>query len=477
LKAGGFSGFFVRFKLVHGQIVPLMKILYLDIFSGISGDMLLGALIDLGIDFQTLERELKKIDVEGYHLHVSRESRSSIAGVKFNVHLTHEPHSPSEAPNHADEHSSQEHAPGHSHEHPHTHHHDHHHHDHAHGQNQMGTHAHQEHHHPEERDFKSIQQLIEGSGFSQWVKEKSLAVFKRIAVAEGKVHGCPPEEVHFHEVGAIDSIVDIVGSCLALEMLGRPKVMAAPVIEGSGWVQCAHGRFPVPTTATLEILGARGIPMTQCDEPHELVTPTGAALLAEFVEYFGPMQRLVATKIGYGLGTRENRTRPNVLRAVLGEIRSTTGAETKQHDWEMDTIAVLETNLDDLNPEILGNFIEKALASGALDIFHTPVQMKKNRPGILLTLLCPVSEQEKFLELILRETSAFGVRFHAIERRKLKREWMQSATRFGAVRMKIGKLDGETVQMSPEFESCKELAERLNVPLKTIYEEAIKNQV
>jgi hypothetical protein len=287
-------------------------------------------------------------------------------------------------------------------------------------------------------------------------------------VAEGKIHGKPAEQVHFHEVGAVDSIIDIVGACLAIELLGRPRLLAAPVVEGTGWVKCAHGRFPVPTPATLEILGARGVPVSQCDEPHELVTPTGAALLAELVESFGPMRDLTTLRVGYGLGMRENKTRPNVLRAVLCE----TAATASVHDWETDTVAVLQTNLDDANAEVLGAFAEKALAWGALDVFHTPVQMKKNRPGVLLTLLCAEAEADKFAELILKETTAFGVRRQLAERRKLRREFATVKTPFGDVTVKLGKLDGQVVQAAPEYESCKRAAEQAGVPLKQVYEAA-----
>jgi uncharacterized protein (TIGR00299 family) protein len=305
------------------------------------------------------------------------------------------------------------------------------------------------------------------------VKQKSVAIFQRIAVAEGKIHGLPPEQVHFHEVGAVDSIVDIVGACIGLEMLGKPRVLAGAVVEGVGWIDCAHGRFPIPAPATLAILGARDIPVSQCDEPHELVTPTGAALLAELVEDFGPMRNLVAQKIGFGLGTRDNKTRPNVLRAVLGESR-TAIQSSKAHDWETDTICILETNLDDINAEILGNFVEKALAAGALDVFHTPIQMKKNRPGVLLTVLCAEADADAFTELMLRETSTFGIRRYTAERRKLTREFATVKTQFGEVTVKIGKLDGKIVQAAPEFESCKKLAAEANVPLKQIYAAANK---
>jgi uncharacterized protein (TIGR00299 family) protein len=413
-----------------------MKTLYLDIFSGISGDMFIGALIDLGADARQLERELKKLKLDGYHLHVARQQKSGIAGVKFDVHL-------------ADAHKHH-----HSHNHP--------------------DHGHDHHHQDENRTFAEIKKLIGRSKLSAWVKKKSVAVFQRIAEAEGKIHGLPPGKVHFHEVGAVDSIVDIVGACVALELLGKPRVLAAPVVEGTGWVNCAHGRFPVPAPATLAILGARGIGVTQCDEPHELVTPTGAALLAEFVEDFGPMQNLAAEKIGFGLGTRDHQTRPNVLRAVLGWESTVHSPQSKVPDWETDRVAVLETNLDDVSGEILGHFVETALAAGALDVFYTPIQMKKNRPGVLLAVLCAETDADRFSEMILRETSAFGVRRTVAERRKLRREFSKVKTPFGEVTLKIGRLNGKVVQAAPEFESCKKLAVRAKIPLKRIYEAALK---
>ena len=420
-----------------------MKALYLDVFSGISGDMFLGAMLDLGVDFGGLQRELAKLGLEGYHLHAERRTKSGIAGIWLDVHLEH---------SHAHDH-------GHSHEHGHSHGHPHPH-----------DHGVADHHHHESRNFAQIQALIAGSSLSDWVKEKAVAVFQRVAVAEGKIHGHPPEQVHFHEVGAVDSIVDIVGACVALEFLGKPRVLASAVVEGNGWVKCAHGLLPVPAPATLEILSARAIPLTQCDEPHELVTPTGAALLAEFAESFGPFHDLAVVKIGYGLGTRDNRSRPNVLRACLCE-RATTAPST--HDWETDTIAVLETNLDDLSSEVLGHFVEQALAAGALDVCHTPIQMKKSRPGVLLTVLCATADADRFTEMVLRQTSAFGVRRTLAERRKLQRECVTVTTPFGEVTVKLGKLDGQVVQAAPEFESCKQVAAGAGVPLKEVYQAAM----
>ena len=441
-----------------------MKTLYLDIFSGISGDMFIGALIDLGVNAQKLQQELSKLKLNGYHLHVSRQHKSAIAGVKFDVHLAHHH-------DHDEEHShGHDHHDDHDHEHSHSHGEHEHHHEHGH------HHEHEHHHHDEQRTFTQIKKLISGSKLSPWVKKKSVAVFHRIAEAEGKIHGLPPEKVHFHEVGAVDSIVDIVGACIGLEMLGKPRVLSAPVTEGTGWVKCAHGRFPIPAPATLAILGARGIGVTQCEEPNELVTPTGAALLAEFVENFGAMGGLVAEKIGFGLGSRDNKTRPNVLRAILGKSKIE-GRESKPKavalDWETDRIAVLETNLDDINAEIVGSFVEAALTAGAFDVFHTPIQMKKNRPGVLLTVLCPELDADKFSEMILRETSAFGVRRTIAERRKLRREFKTVKTKFGSVTLKVGRLNGQIVQTAPEFECCKKLAAQKRVTLKEVYEAAI----
>jgi len=438
-----------------------MKTLYLDIFSGISGDMFIGALIDLGVDAHKLERQLAKLKLDGYHLHISRQRKSAIEGVKFDVHLAHE----------------HDHRDGHDHDH---HQHDGHGHDHVHGHGHHHEHE-DSPHHDDQRTLTQIKKLITSSKLSPWVKKKSVAVFQRIAEAEGKIHGLPPAKVHFHEVGAVDSIVDIVGTCIGLEMLGKPRVLASPVVEGTGWIKCAHGRFPIPAPATLAILGARGIGVTQCDEPHELVTPTGAALLAEFAEGFGPMSGLVAERIGFGLGTRDNQTRPNVLRAVLGNAEKRTfnvqhsTSNIRRNDWETDRVAVLETNLDDMNAEILGHFVEAVLAAGALDVFHTPIQMKKSRPGVLLTVLCAEVDADKFSEMILRETSAFGVRRTIAERRKLRREFKNLKTRFGSVTVKVGTLNGKVVQAAPEYESCKKLAAQKRVPLKKIYEAAVSS--
>jgi len=471
-----------------------MKALYLDIFSGISGDMFIGALIDLGVSEHQIKYKLAELAIGGYNIDISRKEKSGIAGVKFDVILNKEgTHAPTA-------HSAF--------------------HDHPHRPRESSSNdtrflnasfgkfdapkaatvgEKHEHKHAVHRNFAGISEIISASNLSSWVKEKAISVFYRIALAEGKIHGMSPDEVHFHEVGAVDSIVDIVGACIALEILGKPRVLAGNVQEGSGWVRCAHGRFPLPAPATLGIFSERGVPVTQCDEPYEMVTPTGAALLAEFVESFGPMQGIVPEKVGFGLGTRNFKSRPNVLRAVLGEVSTETGpAPVKEGTpaasveppvqyieapapavpslgWEIDTVAVLETNLDDINAELLGAFVETAFAAGALDVFHTPIQMKKNRPGVLLTVLCAEADVDRFTELLLRETTAFGVRRTFAERRKLQRDFINVMTPYGEVTVKLGRLAGQVIQAAPEFESCRAAAEQAGVPIKAVYDAALRS--
>ena len=460
-----------------------MSVLYLDLASGLSGDMFVGALIDLGVSLPTLESELARLGLAGYHLHARKGLKHGIAGVKFDVHLA--PHHGGDAApteGHAETHGNHPH--GHEH-HTHAHEpaHEHEHAPHApvagpttatgHGHRHEPAHG-AEPEHAHGRTFAEIRRLITQSSLSPWVKEKALAVFGRLAVAEGKIHGLPPDEVGFHEVGAVDSIVDIVGGCVGLEWLGKPRVLASPVIEGTGWVRCAHGRLPLPAPATLAVLGARGIALTQCEEPHEMVTPTGAALLAELAEDFGPMRNLAARQIGYGLGTRDHHTRPNALRAILGDTAPASTNPAAVHDWETDTVLVLETNLDDISAEVLGWLTDQVLAAGALDVFHTPIQMKKNRPAVLLSLLCAEAAADPLTELLLRQTTAFGVRRYRAERRKLRREFLTAATPYGDVTVKVGRLDGQVVQVAPEFESCRKLAEQGGVPLKAVYAAACR---
>jgi len=472
-----------------------MRVLYLDCFSGISGDMTVGALCDLGIKPSAFEWELSKLEIGDFHAHWERKMRQNIEGVKFSIHegATHT-HDQDEEAHHHHEHDEHGHEHGHEHEaHEHVHgpecdheHHDHghdshshEHHDHGHEHESHPSHAHpheehshepRDHHHHEEHDpergFREIRALIQESDLSGFVKKHAIGIFERIAKAEGKIHGMKPEEVTFHEVGALDSIADIVLACVGIELLKIDRVVVSPLVEGHGWIDSAHGRFPVPAPATLEILA--GIPIAPLDEPYEFITPTGAAIVAEFAESFGPMPAMKVEKIGYGVGTRVTPGRPNVLRAVIGEAGPAADA------FERDTISRVETNIDDLSPEIVGAVTEMLLKEGALDVFLTPIQMKKNRPGLQLTVLCEEAAVGKVAELIFRQTTSFGIRMDRVDRLKLARTFETVHTPYGTVTVKIGTLAGQIIQRSPEFESCKALSEKTGAPIRAIYDAAAK---
>jgi len=318
------------------------------------------------------------------------------------------------------------------------------------------------------RNHAEIRDLIQKSGLSEFVKTRALSIFQRIAVAEGKIHGVPPENVEFHEVGALDSIADVVLACAGIEALGVEKIFVSPLIEGSGWIDCAHGKFPIPAPATLEIL--TGIPLLQIGEPFEFITPTGAAILAEFGVKFGPMPRMTVEKIGYGLGTRQLPNRPNALRAMLGELSE---AAIDPTGYETDTITRIETNLDDLSPEITGAVLDKLLAAGALDVFFTPIQMKKNRPAVQLNVLCETADVSKIADLIFAETTAFGLRMDEARRLKLERKFEKVKTPHGEVTVKFGLKKGEVIQVAPEFESVRAASEKSGQPLRLVYEAAL----
>ena len=401
-----------------------MKLLYLDCFAGISGDMFLGALLDLGVSEDALRVELEKLRLPGYRISSRRVTKQNISATKFDVTVFEDAvvHLP----------SPMLHAAIHEH-----------------------------------RGYTEIAAMIEKSGLSPRVKDRALRVFRRIGEAEAKIHGIPLEKIHFHEIGAVDSIVDIVGACIAVELLGVDEIHASPPRLGSGFVQTAHGRFPVPAPATLELL--KGIPVQPSNEAFELVTPTGAALLAEFCTRFGPLPAMSVEKIGYGAGTRDLEKTPNVLRAVLGEAR--TAASPAE---EADVITVIETNIDDMNPQLFGDVMERLLAAGALDVFLTPVQMKKNRPGTILTVLCESKAVDALADLVLTHTTSFGVRVHEAQRRKLAREIVTVKTKFGEIEVKIGRLHGKIVSRSPEFESCKQAAARFTVSVREVYNEATR---
>ena len=395
-----------------------MRILYFDCFSGISGDMTVGALRDLGVEEDVFFKAIAALGLgDEIHAHFHRAARQNISGVKFDVH-----------------------AHGHDSHHSHEHHHGH---GHAHG-----------------RNYRDIRLLLEKSALDPEVKSRALSVFHRIAVAEGKIHGVPAAEVEFHEVGAADSIADIVAACAGLHGLGPLRVEASVPVEGSGWLQCAHGRFPLPAPATLEILA--GVPLRQVAEESEFITPTGAALLAEFCERFGPMSEMRIERTGYGLGTRETPPRPNVLRAVLGQSGEPDTSET-------DEISQIETNLDDITPELAAAAMQRLFQAGALDVFFTSAQMKKNRPGFVLTALCHPDKTDDLARILFTETTAFGVRIHTAKRFKLRREFREVETPYGTVTIKLGFLGEDLVQASPEFESCRAAAEAAGVSVRDVH--------
>lgn len=404
-----------------------MRTLYLDCFAGISGDMLLGALLDLGLDFGLLESELAKLELHGYALECKPTDRCGITASKFDVH-THQ-------------------------------HHQHHQHDHD---DDLHPHHHHDHDH-QHRPLSEIVRLIEVSAISPGVKERALAVFRRLGEAEAKIHGVPIETVQFHEVGAVDSIIDIVGSCIGLEMLGVERIICSPLHVGTGTFECAHGTYPVPGPATAELL--RQAPIYAGEIVGELVTPTGAAIVSTLAAGYGPLPSMKVLRVGYGAGTRQYPRFPNVLRAYLGE----TGGEATPN-----TVAVIETNLDDLTPQVLGHLMERAFAEGALDLFYTPVQMKKNRPGVLLTVLCAMEDRERLVDLIFRETTTIGVRHRLEERTTLRREHVTVETAFGPIRIKIAyDADAQRRNFAPEFDDCQEAATTHGVALREVQQAAI----
>ncbi len=392
-----------------------MKILYLDLVGGISGDMFLGALIDLGVPLDTLKSELEKLPVDKWKIQTEKVPVHGITCTRVTVHTQHNNHT-------------------------------------------------------QERRIADIQKIIEASQLDPKIKEHALRVFMILAEAEAAVHSIPKEDVHFHEIGAVDSIIDIIGACIGLHLLNWPRVLASKPIDGSGTVNTAHGTLPVPVPAVLEICKRHNIPIQQSSESTELITPTGAALLAGLCSEFGTMPLLQIEATGYGAGSRQTRLRPNYLRMILG-----TPVQTLiDNSCEFDTIAILETNLDDVNPEILGYLVQKALDAGAIDIFYTPVIMKKNRPGIKLTALCPEELAHNLALLILRETGTFGLRKYSTQRWKLKREIITVQTYLGEIKIKLGLWGNEILHATPEFESCAKIAKALNIPIKKVYETAIE---
>jgi len=426
-----------------------MKTLYLDCFSGISGDMLLGALVDVGVDGNALIAELAKLNVEGYKLSFEKKAKQGIGGTDAQVDLF----------DHHDHVHDHNHGQDHHHDEDHHHEHDHHNENgHSHGHDE---HCHEEgepHHHHLSRNFSDIQHIIDSSDISARVKELSKKIFHEIAVAEAKVHMKPVEEVHFHEVGAIDSIVDIVGVCICLDMLGVDKVYASELHDGKGFIECQHGTIPVPVPAVMEMLRDSGIPLIQENIETELVTPTGFAIAKCVAAAFGKMPVMNVEKVGYGFGKRETGGF-NAIRVLLGETEEKKGLEN---------LIVLETNIDNLSGEILGYTMERLLNEGALDVFHTPIYMKKNRPAVMLSVITKADAEQKLVDILIKETTTLGIRRYEISRYAMEREILSVDTKYGEVKLKKAWL-GNVVKYSPEYEDCARRAREHNVPIKDVY--------
>ena len=428
-----------------------MKVLYIEPFAGISGNMLLGALLDAGVPFAYLQEEFAKLHLGGYELIDKSVNKSGIQARYFNVVL------PEEIAYHDDcvkEHH-QEHEHGHNHDDEHLHHHSHrHHHDH--------------------RNLREIEAILDQSGLPGDVIGKAKEVFLTIARAEAKVHGTTVEKIHFHEVGAIDTIIDVVGNILALRYLGIEKIFTAPVNTGFGFVQCAHGQMPVPAPATAELL--QELPHYRGTVAKEMTTPTGAALLKVLaVPVSDVPSGFIGKAVGYGAGTRDVSI-PNVLRINVGVLDEAPVFSGGNH-YQEDTLLILECNLDDINPEILPYVMEKLLDAGALDVWLQPILMKKGRPGQMLKVLCRSEKQDILQQIIFMETTTLGIRSYPVKRISLERRWKMVETSWGSVRVKEGLMNGKVVNAAPEFEDCRKLAEQSGQPLKTVEAAALKESL
>jgi pyridinium-3,5-bisthiocarboxylic acid mononucleotide nickel chelatase len=403
-----------------------MRILYFDCPAGLSGDMTLGALLDLGLDEGAFRAELDKLDMrEEYVLDISKGKKSGISGTAVRVLLQHHHHEPGKE------------ADAHEHEHEHEH-----------------EHAHEHHH----RGLRDIVALIERSALSGGVKKKAVSMFAELAAAEGRVHGIPPEEVHFHEVGAVDSIVDIVGACICMESVNADRIVFSPLNTGSGRVKCAHGLMPVPAPATAELLA--GVPCYSDGTMSELTTPTGALIARCFADAYGPLPSMTVDKAGYGLGFKDFEF-PNAARAILGH----TGSEEAQ------AVCILECNIDDMSGQAAGYALEKLFGAGALDAFFTPIFMKKNRPAYMISAICSMENRVAIERVLLAETTTLGVRVHEASRVTLPRRVEAVETPWGSVRVKVAE-GPEGSKIAPEYEDCRKAAAASGRPFNDVYAQA-----
>jgi hypothetical protein len=409
-----------------------MATYHLDCSSGIAGDMFLGACLDLGMPIEALNDVVARLGLPGVSVESRKASRGGFVGTRFRVLVDGRPVEGPDPEEHVHEHS-----------------HEHHHHHHDHG-----------HDHGHTRGLTEIREIISRSAVSPEVKDRAVRLFRRLGEAEAKAHGMPIENVHFHEVGAIDSIVDLVGAAAAVEHLAPERITCGPVNVGSGRVKMAHGELPIPAPATAELL--RGIPIFG-GPGGELTTPTGAVLLAELVTEYGDLPALILEGTGYGLGKKDLPHQANALRLLKGKIAGSGHAE----------VMVVEAEIDDLPGEGFGFLMERLLAAGGLDVYFTPVQMKKNRPGTLVTLLCRRPQLAELAGVLLTESGSLGCRYHAAARLEAEREILEVQTAFGSVRVKRARLDGRPLAAAPEFEDCRRLALASGVPWRDVYRAAL----
>jgi len=438
-----------------------MRIAYLDCFAGIAGDMFLGALIDAGVPPEVLHDATAALNLNA-SLRIAKVDRSGITCTKVDVL---ENNRLAEQVQHSRSHSHQ-HKTQHLHKTGHAHTDDHPHQDHVH------DHQHADHH-THGRSLTAIRALISSAAVSAPVKDFAIRTFELLGHAEARIHNVPVDEIHFHEVGAVDAIVDIVAASAAIHYLSVDAWHSSPINVGSGMVKCAHGNFPVPAPATADLV--RGMPTYCAHIEKELTTPTGAALLRALNPSFGPQPAMQIANIGYGAGTRNPPGFPNALRLFIGEptTEQTHAGNTDKHIQPVDTVTVLETALDDLSPQLLAHVAEAALTQGALDAMLTPVIMKKGRPGTLLTLLCNPTDTAKFEQLLLRETSTLGIRIRQDRRVTLDRAHTTVATPYGDIRIKVASRDGKILNIAPEFEDCRIAASNHRTPIKLVQQTAI----
>ena len=439
-----------------------MKVLYYDCFAGISGDMHLGALIDAGVDPDHLVKELEKLPLKGFRLNIERDHRCGIEGTRVDVVLE------------GKDHHHHEHDRGHSHDNRHNHDHSHghdHSHSHGHDHNHGHSHSHESGHH-EHRNLHDIEQIISKSTLHEAVKMRAMKMFMLIAKAESKIHGVPVDKIHFHEVGAVDSIVDVTGAAICIEYLKPDLILSSAVELGGGTVRCAHGIMPVPAPATAEIL--KDVPVKLGSTPHEATTPTGAAILKANVIEFTDQVRFSPEITAYGIGQRDTEF-PNVLRVYLGEKKKDTVISEKTGEKSLKEVPyfsnhyMIECNIDDMNPEWYDFVMQKLFSQGADDVFIVPIIQKKNRPAAMLCVLCAGKLRQELTETLLLETTTLGVRSYHVEKQMLRREIETFETSLGEVRIKKAWYKDRLLKWKPEYDDCRKLANKHNLTLQVIY--------